>query len=101
MNIKKKFDKLFWKNKIEPNDHFYTWDGKGNWVAAYQLIWSFIEKALSSQRKELIEEIVEAYDNKAQEYNQDGLRTIGKLMIDVRDIALELLDKMNMKKEGD
>jgi hypothetical protein len=48
-----------------------------------------IIEAKKEGAREMGEKIVKNYDNKIKEYEADGLTLIAKLMVDVRDIALE------------
>lgn len=48
-------------------------------------------------KKEAIQEIIRAYDRKAKEYKEDGGIITAKLMIDIRDIALEVLNQLTSK----
>src|SRR3990167_10897767 len=58
-----------------------------------------LKEAEERGRVKATENIISAYDKKIKEYQKDGLTILAKLMIDVRDIALDqLLIKSNKEK---
>lgn len=87
-------DKRFWLNwGLAPK-------GTPKYQAGVKAL-SFLHQELDRARREskkegyelAIDDVAKSYVAKAKEYNKQGLNVIAKLMMDVKGIALELLNK--------
>ena len=92
-SVEKDFDYLF-KNNYPYADWFLVEAPHiKEWIAKKRTQW--VEEA----RRATLEEVVKAYKNKAKEYRKDGLTVISKFMVDMEEIALELLYALSRTKK--
>lgn len=93
----------------KPKQDQVVWEGKFNLIwnesnRDHQKIKPFIKSLLLSQRQEILrevrEKVKENFNQKIKEAQQDDLRVYSKVLIDVRDIALEELSSFLSDMEG-